>query len=174
MKYIILLIYLISSGLNNSNSCYIEDSDYTFILPEGFEVINTLERNGVLTVTDQYENGLDIYIDSKNVYPDKDLEICLLKREWEDHIIDEQELPDGGYLIHIETQSVIDPITTIMIFPKQSFVVKAFLMKLGDSQTHAAFEEKAMKLVRSIARGGTYEKAWIDCISSFVNTFGLL
>ncbi len=149
MKYIILLIYLIGSGIFCS-------------YPDGFEVINTFEKNGVLSVVDSYGNGVDVYIESNNI------DIDTIKQEWLYLAIDEQELEDG-FLMNINSMSDVYPIDTIVVIQKDTYLVKAFFLKLGDPKTHGVFEEKAMKLLRSVAQGGENEKAFPDCFNPFAD-----
>jgi hypothetical protein len=164
MKYTFFIFYFISSIFGHQM-----DAGYTYVLPEGFEVINTWEENGVLSTVDEYGNGVDIYID--NVDIDIDIEISLLRQEWADLVIGEEALPNDGHIIRVDSKNIIYPVDTIVIIPKQGFWVKAFFLKLGDPQTHEVFEGEAMNLLRNIARGGDHEKAWINCIRSFDDAF---
>ncbi len=173
MKQILFIFYFIGTLFTNQSACSTNE-EYSYKLPPNFRVINTLEENGVFGVVDTYGNGVDIYIESVDDFNvDMDLEICLEKRDWKGSIKEERQLPDSGYLARVNNKSGIYPVDTIVIIPKSGFLVKANFLKRGDPQTHAAFENKVMQLLRSIARGGSHEKAWIRCVRSFANAVGL-
>lgn len=172
MKYFLFVLFFISLGFSPQNPYLLNDAEYTYILPEGFEIINTLEENGVLSAVDEHGNGVDIYVD--NVDIDINAQIRLLKEEWKDLMVGEKVLSDGGYIMRISTEDVIYPVDTIVVIRQQGFWVKAVFLKLGDSQTHSVFEEEAVTLLRSIAQGARHEKVWVHCIRTVVGAFDRL
>jgi hypothetical protein len=129
MKYLLFVFYIICIFFKGDIL-----SDYKYVIPEGFETINTLEENGVLGFVDEFGNGVDIYIE-KNDYTG----------------------PKKAYLMSINNSSPIYPFNRIILIKNKGFSVKAFLFNSGDLQTHDEFEKKALTLLRSIAQGGPNE-----------------
>lgn len=166
MKYILFVFYILGFLVRGNILCDVPENRITYILPEGFTVINAWEDSGVLSVSDDSGNGVDIYINDGNV--DISDEISLLRQEWGEFIVKE-EFIEGGHLINVDSGTVIYPVDSIVILQNNGFLVKAFFLKPGDPHTHGAFEQKAMKLLRSIAQGGRDEKTLADCIRSFTN-----
>ncbi|MFC1656239.1 hypothetical protein ACFL3C_05190 [Patescibacteria group bacterium] len=138
MKQILFIIYFIGSVFTNQGA---------YELPSGFEVINTWEENGVLSIVDTNGNGVDIYIEGVD---SSDVDI-----NW----------TSGN-------DNSIYPVDTIEVIPKQGFLLKAFFLKDDYSKEHGAFKEEIIKMMRSTARGGSHEKAWTDCVRTFVYHFG--
>lgn len=153
MKQILFIFYIIGTFFTNQGA---------------FEVTNTWPENGVLSLNDKNGNGSDIYIQNVDI----EHEIGLLKEEWAGRIIEEQTLLDGGHLMRVHDESVIYPVDTIVIIPGRGFLLKAIFLKGDDPQTRGAFEEDVIQFMRVIARGGSHEKAWTDCVHTFANFFG--
>lgn len=161
MKITLILLSLVVSGSNAVFHCNTQP-EFVYEIPEGFKVINTFERNGLLSAGDKYGNGIDIYADFMANDFDIDMEVCLLKRSMD--VIDEKDFDDGSYRAWVDNKGPIDPYSSIVIVPNNGLVLRAYFFKLGEPWTHGAFEEKSMQLVRSIAPGGKDGKAWKDCV----------
>jgi hypothetical protein len=155
MKYLLLLLSFLVSSNSALNECD---------LPDGFKVTNTFERNGVLTVLDEFGNGANIYTEEggmstkENPFDDYNLEI-----------IEEIKFRDGGYLARFENNGPIDPFDTAFYFRKNEMVVYTFLYMDGDSSTHGVFEGKSIQLARKIAQGGRDNETWSNCWSFSFN-----
>lgn len=165
-----LLLFFLSSfislagGLHN---CALYPPEVVYDLPEGFRVLHTIEKNGLLGVTDNLGNSVEATID----YPinfDIEIEICMLQKS-KLEILEEKRYKDGSYKVSLDNPGPIDPHDTVLVIPKNGYVVRAYFFHLGDPLTHSAFDEKATKLVRSIAPGGRDGKSWKNCLGSLLH-----
>ncbi|MBN1494955.1 hypothetical protein JW911_04440 [Candidatus Peregrinibacteria bacterium] len=157
MKTLITILFIISHLFGIPDYCRTNIGDLTFFQPEGYIVTNTWAKNGVLTISDPAGNGMDIGIE-KGSFDDIDKKILSIRSDWSNSIINEEKLHKGGHLFRIRNVDKIAPIDTIILIPKNNFIIEAFLMKVGDPQTHGAFEEEAQKILRSIEQGETTDE----------------
>lgn len=182
MKHIITFLYILGTILGNPDYCRVNIGELAFLQPEGFEITNTWTENGVLSMFEKSSgNGIDILVDTKNVdKPGKasgrsidglDNRILSIRNEWSESVLNEEKLPQGGHIFRIRNASIIQPVDTIVLIQKESFLIEAYLMKTGDLKTHAAFEDKALEILRSIEQGGTNEKRAFDCFHGLLLSF---
>jgi len=151
--------------------CRINVGKVTFFQPDGFQIMNTLERNGVLSMGDPAGNSIDIYI-NKEYGNDIDKLILSTRDNHRESIVGEEKLYEDGHLFHIHNISPIDPFDTIILIQKNSFIIEAYLFKFGDPQTHGAFEDNALKILRSIEQGEiTDDKRAESCINGLLLSY---
>lgn len=168
MKQIITFLFIISHMFGIPDYCRTNIGELTFFQPEGYIVTNTWEENGVLTIADEAGNGLEVYINKENV-DNMDKMILSIREDESERIINEEKLHKGGHLFRIRNIDKIYPVDTIILIPKNSFIIEAYLLKVGDPQTHAAFEDNAHKILRSIEQGETTdEKRAESCLNGLL------
>jgi len=179
MKPLFTFLFILGTILGNPDYCKVNIGELEFLQPVGFEITNTWAENGVLSMFETASgNGMDILIDKKTV--DKtvkvssdglDDKILSIRNEWSNSIINEEKLAEGGHVFRIRNASKIQPVDTIILVPKQSFIIEAYLMKTGDLKTHSAFEDKALEILRSIEQGGSDEKRAESCFRGLLLSF---
>jgi len=161
MNYLLLCLSSFISLTCGLHSCVLNPPEFIYDLPEGFSVLHTFEKNGLLGVTDNLGNGMEVYV----THP---LQKSRLK------ILEEKRYKDGSYRIKVDNPGPIDPYDMILIIPKEGYVIHAYFFYDGDSQTYGAFEKKAVKLARSIAHGGRDGNAFESCFVGVLGSFNLL
>jgi len=169
--YILEILGAIVQNPIDPIGCELNIGGLAFFQPYGFEITNTWAKNGVLSMFDKASgNGIDIVVDTKSV--DMDKKILSIREEWSKSILNEEKTSDSGHIFRIKNASKIQPVDTIILLPKQAFILEAYEMRTGDQKTHGAFEDSALTVLRSIEQGGTNESRAYQCFSGFVYGLG--
>ena len=150
MKYVFASIYTIWVILSGNTFFNVE-------IPGEYNVTNTWERNGVLTVADKYGNGADIYL-VRGV--DFDEEYQSVRNEWGRMLINQPQEIENGLVFTVEVTEKINPVKKIILMDKDSFLVKSCLYETAASHSHGAFESDVITMLKSIKKGESYENAW--------------
>jgi len=135
------------------NDCSVQ-TKFVYELPDGFTVINELDDNGFLSLTDSNNNALEVEIMLAS------LNIALPESE----AIGKEVYEDGSYRLNFDNMSLIDNFNSIVVIPNENFIIYVYFHEDGKPQTRAAFEEKAMQLVRSITPEGENKDVWKKCV----------
>ena len=157
MKTLLLLISLVFSSVN----CDVR-LELKYELPDGLKIINTFERNGVLTLIDQNGNGANLYLENSGLHS--------VKNPFEDYglqKIEETKFDDGSYSAKFNNTDPVDSFDKAFFFDGNNGQVYAFLFLDGAPKTHGVFEEQIMQIAREIAQGGKDGYAWKNCVGNF-------
>ena len=163
MKLVFYLFYIVSFVISGQAIAHDVDPNVSFAVPEGFEVINTIEENGVLTLADVHGNGLDIYIEQDDFEGTVEDTIS----DYSGQILSQTVASNGDVWLKINVQESEYPADTIIVSKQREFTVVAYLFELGPVQTHGEFEVRVDKLLRSFAQGGNDVSQKVSFIDEF-------
>lgn len=151
MEQILGLFISFLMSLNSGGDCEIQA--YTYNIPEGINVIHDNWERGRsnLVISDEFGNSFDIYKTEKYLLEDR---IKAERERWGKDLLDEERVSDDIYKFYVYNPGPADAFDSMYLVEKDTFMVGVYGYFQGDSSTHDVFEEKALQLVRSIARGG--------------------
>lgn len=106
--------------------------------PDTLTVKNTLHTNGVETLVDTYGNGADMYV--LTCIHSLETEIERIRNEFGNAVQEEHTFLNGiaFYLRNADMQTM-DPVSRIIVFQKDGYIVQVYLYALGPPETHGRF-----------------------------------
>lgn len=161
MKYVIIFFYIIGSIFSPA-SVQVD-------LTTGYEILNTFEENGILTVYKNTGDGVDILIIDN---ADFESVVNSIEDEWSNFISNKRMLSKTLYVFRLHRNEG-DPslMTNIVVIDKTDFVLLAYVYEQNKevfSQFSGEFGEEVLIMLNSIRKGESYEKAWRIVVHNYI------
>lgn len=139
-----------------------------FEIPQEYEVLNTFDKNGILTVYNREGDGADVLIVEEFDFQSV---VSSVEKKWSAFGLNKNMLDDSLCVFRVKREAG-DPslITNIVILDKTEFVVLAYIYEQNESSRfHGEFGEQIITMLKSIRKGEGYEKAWTEFIRNFLH-----
>lgn len=132
----------------------LHDYDYhhTYEIPDGLSLVRDGWARGSsnLTVADDYGNSVDLYTGD---WKDLDLHVESYGKSRGENLIAQRMVDDKIARYEVHNPGPFDAFNVVFLIEKDNFSLTMYEFLKGDLKTHGVFEEKALELARSIARG---------------------
>jgi hypothetical protein len=124
--------------------------NYEYEVPEGLIARNKWGDRGPFTVDDGFDNSMYVgFLNSDSIEDD----VNWYREAEYMTVLEESSIGDDAYRILLDNPSLYDPYDEIMWVKNPKGFVVMTMFKMGDPLKHAAFEENALKLARSVVQG---------------------
>ena len=156
-----ILIFLV-----NTLSAQVECEDHTHVtyeyyydVPSGLEVVRDWNEDGYFILQDEYGNSFDVeygYIDMRDSY---------IERHRNDEFIDvleEIQVNENVYKMILDNPNLYNSYDTLMFVENENALIVLYMYYQGETSSHSAFEDNALKLARSIVQGEEHESQKAD------------